>query len=207
MGFRRKGGVLIIHHVCWNGEVKIITVPAGKQYIASVPSGGLFAMTVCVCGFNPRRVALIALSTHLHVVQSWGSGADKDSDVSHEVFARDEASSYGLISDRDASHDQQPQMLRRAVEELSRRGKLQGDTPRPLTSLPVEELVDLETEELDKSGGVEISLNHYWWAPPLPLPLAPLLAHQSILAVYCLPPGCLAAWGSSRTSWAARRPR
>ena len=156
---------------------------------------------------QPKRRGPHRSEEHLHVVQSWGSGADKDSDVSHEVFARDEASSYGLISDRDASHDQQPQMLRRAVEELSRRGKLQGDTLRPLMSLPVAELVDLETEELDKSGGVEISLNHYWWAPPLPLPLAPLLAHQSILAVYCLPPGCLAAWGSSRTSWAARRPR
>ena len=47
MGFRRKGGVLIIHHVCWNGEVEIIMVPAGEQYIADVPSGGLFAMTVC----------------------------------------------------------------------------------------------------------------------------------------------------------------
>ena len=117
-------------------------------------------------------------------------------------------SSYGLISDRNASHDQQPQMLLRAVEELSRRGKLQGDTPRPPMSLPVEELVDLETEELDRSGGVEISLNHYWWAPPLPLPLAPwLLAHQSVLAVYCLTPGCLSAWGPSRTSWAARRRR
>ena len=92
--------------------------------------------------------------------QGWGSGAG-DSDVWHEVVALRDASSAGLLVDRYATVAAQPQMLARALSLLQLRGQ-QHTGSRPVLCLPVSTLINLETEELDKSEGVVISLNYYW---------------------------------------------
>jgi len=92
--------------------------------------------------------------------QGWGSGAG-DSDVWHEVFARHDASSSGLLVDRYARVAAQMEMLAHALSQLQLVGQ-QHIGSRPVLPLPVSTLVDLDTEELDKSEGVIISLNYYW---------------------------------------------
>jgi len=136
MGFRRMGGELIIHYVHWNGTLDIIRVPAGVQRIVQIPALGFFSMT------------------------GWGSGAG-DSDVWHEVFARHDASSSGLLVDRYATVAAQTKMLVDALSQLQLVGQ-QHIGSRPVLPLPVSTLINLETEELDKSEGVLISINYYW---------------------------------------------
>ena len=92
--------------------------------------------------------------------QGWGSGAG-NSDVWHEVLARHDASSAGLLVDRYATVTAQPQMLARALSLLQLRGQ-QHTGSRPVLRLPVSTLINLDTEELDKSEGVVVSLNYYW---------------------------------------------
>ena len=96
----------------------------------------------------------------LPLPQGWGSGAG-DSDVWHEVMARHDVSSAGLLIDRYAKVADQPQMLAGALSLLQRRGRQQTGS-RPVLRLPVSTLINLDTEELDKSKGVVISLNYYW---------------------------------------------
>ena len=79
----------------------------------------------------------------------------------HEVVALRDASSAGLLVDLYATVAAQPQMLARALSLLQLRGQ-QHTGSRPVLCLPVPTLINLETEELDKSEGVVISLNYYW---------------------------------------------
>ena len=52
-------------------------------------------------------------------------------------------------------------MLARALSLLQLRGQ-QHTGSRPVLRLPVSTLINLDTEELDKSEGVVVSLNYYW---------------------------------------------
>jgi hypothetical protein len=92
--------------------------------------------------------------------QGWGSGAG-DSDVWHEVFARHNASSSGLLVDRYATVAAQTKMLAHTLSQLQLVGQ-QHIHSRPVLRLPVSTLIDLDTEKLDMSEGVIISINHYW---------------------------------------------
>ena len=63
MGFRRMGGVLIIHYVHWNGTLDIIRVPAGVQRIMQIPAFGFFSMTVRADRRSPAARSAAAAST------------------------------------------------------------------------------------------------------------------------------------------------
>ena len=66
-----------------------------------------------------------------------------------------------MLVDRYATVADQTKMLAQALSQLQLVGQ-QHIGERLLLCLPVSSLMDLDTEELDKSRGVVISLNHYW---------------------------------------------
>lgn len=108
---------------------------------------------------NLCHAACTLLSTS-PCTQGWGSGAGKGSDVWHEVFAAG-TSSQGLIVDRLAAVSEQTHMLAHALEWLVQIGK-QHTGQRPLMTMDVGAAIDLDTDRLDNSTGVVISLKNYW---------------------------------------------
>lgn len=93
--------------------------------------------------------------------QGYGSGAG-DSEHSHAVAAMESTASFGLILDRVARVCDQPGMLSAAIRQLAER-VTQHDGP-PLETdvkVPISDLVDFDTEVVDRSPAVNKAFNFY----------------------------------------------
>lgn len=132
------GGVVRATVVHPDGRVEVQASGWGKELVLEVPSGGFYVMSGPGSGAQPDKLP-------------W-QHKPKISSVDAVV----------LIVDHYATLPAQTQQLKAAATELSRRAKLLQPQCAPATLTRIRDALDFETQEIDKSDGAIISLNHYW---------------------------------------------